>query len=74
MSLPKFLEKLQGQSLNNHCIAVASYVRTKPKPKRELRRVAPQLSFGFYVLTKMAIAINKQKYEITSILQLHLAR
>ncbi len=39
-------------------IAIASYVRTKPKPKRGLRRFAPQSSFGFYVLTCLAIAIS----------------
>jgi len=36
-------------------IDIASYVRTKSKPKRELRREAPQLSFGFYVLTCLVI-------------------
>jgi hypothetical protein len=40
-----------------HLIAIAIYVRTNPKLKRELRRIAPQLSFGFYVFTEMAIAI-----------------
>ncbi len=38
-------------------IAIASYVMTKTKPKRELRREAPQLSFGFYVLAYLAMAI-----------------
>ncbi len=39
------------------CTAVVSHVRTKSKPKRELRRAAPQLSFGFYVLIHLATVI-----------------
>ncbi len=35
-------------------IAIASFMT---KPKRELRREAPQLSFGFNVLTYLAMAI-----------------
>ena len=43
-------------------MAIASYVMTKTKPKRELRRFAPQLSFGFNVLTYLAMAIDLTKF------------
>jgi hypothetical protein len=51
------IKLLQLKQSEFEYIAVASYVRTNPKPKRELRRFAPQLSFGFYVLTYLAITI-----------------
>ncbi len=39
-------------------IAVASYVRTTPKPRRDLRREAPQISSRLYVLAYLAIATS----------------
>ncbi len=46
-----FLMQFFESGVAHNVIALVSYVRTNPKPKRELRREAPQLSFGFYVLT-----------------------
>ncbi len=41
---------LYSRSLYFESIAVASYVRTKPKPRRELWSKAPQLSSGFIAI------------------------
>ncbi len=46
------------QTIAKPVIDIVSYVRTKPKPKREWRRFAPPLSFWFYVLTCLAMAIK----------------
>ena len=48
------------QDFYDSLLAKVSYIAVvmKPEPERELQREAPPLSFGFYVLTYFAMAIE----------------
>ncbi len=55
-----FLKALQSNAFKNISVLLKASIgcMTKTKPKRKLRQEAPQLSFGFYVLTYLAMAIQ----------------